>query len=70
MARINYEKEWQHIVTHLERTEIRLLKELEMSTADDERADAAGKLEQVRAQMIQARAQLTILNERRRVREG
>jgi hypothetical protein len=70
MARINYEKEWARIVTNLERTEIRILKELEMSGADDERADAAGKLEQVRAQLAQARAQLATLSERRRQREG
>ena len=70
MARINYEKEWQRIITNLERTEIRLLRELEMSKADDEHADAAGKLEQVRTQMIQARAQLAVLDERRRARQG
>ena len=70
MASINYEKEWSRIVTNLERTEIRLIKELEMSGADDERADAAGKLVHVRTQLAQARAQLATLSERRRQREG
>jgi hypothetical protein len=69
MSRINYEKEWQRIITSLELNENRLLKELEIAKAEDERTDAKAKLEQVRAQMIQARAKYASLNECRRARE-
>ena len=65
MAKINYTKEWQRIVTTLERTEVRLLKELELSGADDERADATTKLEQVRTQLAHARNEVARLGTHR-----
>jgi predicted metalloendopeptidase len=70
MPSINYEKEWLRLITNLERSEARLLKELDLSTAEDERADAATKLERVRAQLAQAHADLAAYYERQRAKHS
>ena len=58
MGRINYTKEWQRIITTLERTEVRFVRELTLSATDEERNEARAKLKQIRSQLAHARREL------------
>lgn len=62
MGRINFTKEWQRIITTLERTEVRFVRELTLSATDEERNEARVKLKQIRSQLAHARRELDRLS--------
>ena len=68
MGTINYAKEWQRIAMRLEWSVIRLTKQLEAAETDEERAPIIAKLERIRVQIEEARAEAARLTPKHEVR--